>query len=310
MGGLGTLEKCYDSIQARGGSGRISPYSIPAIIANMAAGQISIHYGLRGISTCITNACASGANALGEAFEALRYGKASVALAGGAEATVTPIGIGAFQAMFALSRRNEDPTRASRPFDRSRDGFVCAEGSAVLVLETLERARTRGAKIYAEITGYGVSSDAHHTVQPSPEGRGARVSMQKALRSAGLNVEQIDYVNAHGTSTPQGDVHECKAIVSVFGDHATSGNLWVSSTKSMTGHLLGAAGALEGAVCALSCARGVVAPTINLEEKDPECAVDVVPNVARERRVRHALSNSFGFGGTNASLVFSQLESL
>jgi len=310
MGGLGTIERCAQSLQQRGGGGRMSPYSIPSIIPNMAAGQISIRYGLRGACACLTNACASGANALGAAMEAIRLGRASVAIAGGAEATVTPIGIGAFQAMFALSRRNDEPTRASRPFDKGRDGFVCGEGAALLVLEPLERAKKRGAKIYAEMTGYGMSSDAYHAVQPAPEGRGARRSMLKALASAGLDASQVDYLNAHGTSTPQGDAHECKAILSVFGDHAKSGNLWVSSTKSMTGHLLGAAGALEAAVCALSCERGVVPPTINVDDQDPECALDVVPNEARRRKVRHALSNSFGFGGSNASVVFSRLDSM
>ena len=229
-------------------------------------------------------------------------------VAGGAEATVTPVGIGGFEAMFALSRRNDDPKAASRPFDKGRDGFVCGEGSGILILESLTRAKKRGAKIYAEITGYGASSDANHLTQPAPKGEGAQRSMKMALRDAGLSPDKIDYINAHGTSTPVGDVAESQAIGAVFGDHALSKNLWVSSTKSMMGHLLGAAGAVESAVCALAIKEGRIPPTINLTEQDPECPLDYVANTARERRVRHALNNSFGFGGTNASLLFSAFE--
>jgi 3-oxoacyl-[acyl-carrier-protein] synthase II len=311
LGGLWTLEKTKAVLLEKGPS-KISPYAIPGIIANLAAGQLSMAHGLRGPSYCTTSACSSGAHALGEAFEWIRRGRAKVMVAGGAEATVSPVGIGGFEAMMALSRRNDDPKGASRPFDSGRDGFVCGEGSGVLVLESLSRAKKRGARIYAEITGYGASSDAYHLTQPAPEGEGAQRSMRMALRDAGLNPGQIDYINAHGTSTPVGDVGESQAISKVFGDHAlptTPDHLWVSSTKSMMGHLLGAAGAVESAVCALAIHERRVPPTINLTHPDPRCALDYVPLVARERTVTHALNNSFGFGGTNCSLVFSRFES-
>jgi 3-oxoacyl-[acyl-carrier-protein] synthase II len=234
-------------------------------------------------------------------------------VAGGAEATVSPVGIGGFEAMMALSRRNDDPKAASRPFDVGRDGFVCGEGSGVLVLESLTRAKARGARIYAEITGYGASSDAYHLTQPAPGGEGAQRSMKMALKDAGLAPDRIDYINAHGTSTPVGDIEESSAILKVFGEHAVpkpgGGHVWVSSTKSMMGHLLGAAGAVESAVCALAISSGKIPPTINLVHQDPKCTLDYVPNRARERRVRHALNNSFGFGGTNCSLVISRFES-
>ena len=305
IGGLFTLEEAKRTLMEKGPS-RLSPYSIPGLIANMAAGQVSMAHGLRGPSYCNTSACSSGAHALGEATEWIRRGKANVMVAGGAEATVTPVGIGSFAAMFALSKRNDEPEKASRPWDKNRDGFVCGEGSAVLVLESLTRAKKRGAKIYAEITGYGASSDAHHLTQPAPNGEGAQRSMRMALKDANVNPDQIDYVNAHGTSTPVGDVEESRAIEAVFGDHATSKKLWVSSTKSMTGHLLGAAGALESAICALSIHEGKVPPTINLDEPDPECNLDYVAHEARERKLRHVVNNSFGFGGTNCSLVLSR----
>jgi 3-oxoacyl-[acyl-carrier-protein] synthase II len=305
IGGLATLERAVNILHDKG-PGKVSPYTIPAIISNMAAAQICMAYDLRGISMWPSMACASGAHAIGEALQILRAGRAPVAIAGGTEATVTPTGIAAFQAMFALSRRNDQPTAASRPFDRGRDGFVCSEGAAIVVLEPLERAMARGAKIYAEVRGYGASSDAYHPVQPAPEGRGAHASMQRALHDAKLAPEAIEYINAHGTSTPQGDVQECRAILSVFGNHAASRQLWVSSTKSMTGHLLGAAGALEAAVSALACRDGKVPPTINVEDQDPECDLDVVPTEARQRPIQHALSNSFGFGGCNVSLVLSR----
>jgi len=312
LGGLWTLENTKALLLAKGPS-RISPYSIPGIIANLAAGQLSIAHGLRGPSYCTTSACSSGAHALGEATEWIRRGRAQVMVAGGAEATVSPVGIGGFEAMMALSRRNDDPKGASRPFDVGRDGFVCGEGSGVLILESLARARRRGAKIYAEITGYGASSDGYHITQPAPNGEGAQRSMRMALKDAGVSVDQVDYINAHGTSTPVGDVGESTAILKVFGDHAVPkphpGHLWVSSTKSMMGHLLGAAGAVESAVCALTIASGKVPPTINLTHQDPECTLDYVTNAARERRVRHALNNSFGFGGTNCSLLLSRFES-
>jgi len=233
-------------------------------------------------------------------------------VAGGAEATVSPVGIGGFEAMMALSKRNDDPKGASRPFDSGRDGFVCGEGSGVLVLESLARAKKRGAKIYAEITGYGASSDAYHLTQPAPEGEGAQRSMRMALKDAQRSPGDIDYINAHGTSTPVGDVGESQAIFKVFGDHAApsaKSHLWVSSTKSMMGHLLGAAGAVESAVCVLAIHEGRVPPTLNLTHPDPRCGLDYVPPVARERKVTHALNNSFGFGGTNCSLVFSRFES-
>ena len=307
LGGLFTLEKTKETLMAKGPT-KVSPYSIPGIIANLAAGQVSIAWGLRGPSYCTTSACSSGAHAIGEAAEWIRRGRCDVMVAGGAEATVTPVGISGFEAMFALSKRNDDPTRASRPFDKGRDGFVCGEGSGILVLESLSRAKKRGARIYAELTGYGASSDAHHLTQPAPEGEGAQRSMRMALEDAKLAPDAVDYVNAHGTSTPVGDVEESKAIAHVFHDHATSRKLAVSSTKSMMGHLLGAAGAVETAVCALTIAESKIAPTINLVDQDPQCPLDYVPNTMREKRVRHAMNNSFGFGGTNCTLVLSRYE--
>lgn len=307
LGGIQTLERTKEVLLTKG-SGKISPYSIPGIIANLAAGQVSMHHGLRGPSYCTTSACSSGAHALGEAFEWIRRGRAQVMVAGGAEATISPVGIGGFEAMMALSRRNDDPSTASRPWDKGRDGFVCGEGAGVMILESLSHAKKRGAKIYAELTGYGASSDANHLTQPAPEGEGAQRSMRMALKDAKVAPSDVDYVNAHGTSTPVGDVCESQAIERVFGAHAADKQLWVSSTKSMTGHLLGAAGALESAVCALALSEGRVPPTINLNDPDPECRLDYVPHTAREKRLRHALNNSFGFGGTNCSLLFSRFE--
>ena len=307
LGGLFTLEKTKQTLMEKGPQ-KISPYSIPGIIANLAAGQVSMQWGLRGPSYCTTSACSSGAHAIGEATEWLRRGRAQVMIAGGAEATVTPVGIGGFEAMYALSRRNDDPKAASRPFDKGRDGFVCGEGSGILILETLTHAKKRGARIYAEITGYGASSDANHLTQPAPHGEGAQRSMKMALRDANLSGDAIEYINAHGTSTPVGDIAESEAIAGVFGANATDKKLWVSSTKSMMGHLLGAAGAVESAICALALAEGRIPPTINLTDPDPQCPLDYVANTARERRIRHALNNSFGFGGTNCSLVLSRFE--
>jgi 3-oxoacyl-[acyl-carrier-protein] synthase II len=307
IGGLDLIERAKELLIARGPS-RLSPYTIPALIANLAAGQISIVYGLKGKSYCTTSACSSGAHGIGEAAEWIRRGRADVMIAGGAEATITPVAIGAFQAMYALSRRNDAPERASRPFDKGRDGFVCGEGAGVVVLESLTRAKKRGARIYAELTGYGASSDAFHLTQPAPEGEGAQRSMRSALKDAQLDPSLIDYVNAHGTSTPAGDKVECVAIHRVFGQHAEVGKLALSSTKSMTGHLLGAAGAVEAIFCIKTILDGVLPPTINVENQDPDCALDVVANVARPRKVAHAMSNSFGFGGTNATLVFSAFE--
>ena len=307
LGGLEVIESMGRTLMEKG-PGRISPYFIPSVIANLAAGQVSIAFGLRGPSYCNTSACSSSAHALGEAFEWIRRGRTDLMIAGGAESTITGLGVGGFCAMFALSRRNDDPPGASRPFDKGRDGFVIGEGAGTLILESLTRAKRRGATIYAEITGYGATSDAHHLTQPAPEGAGAQSAMRMALADAKLNPDQIDYMNAHGTSTPQGDIQESRAIERIFGEHATSKKLWVSSTKSMMGHLLGGAGAVEAALSALAIAKGLVPPTINLHDPDPECRLDYVPNVARERRIQHAMSNSFGFGGTNASLLLSRLS--
>jgi 3-oxoacyl-[acyl-carrier-protein] synthase II len=305
LGGLDGIEAMGRTLVDKGPS-RISPYFIPSVIANLAAGQVSMAHGLRGPSYCITSACSSSAHSIGEAYEWIRRGRTDVMIAGGSESTITGLGVGGFCAMFALSRRNDEPARASRPFDKGRDGFVIGEGAGTLVLETLTRAKRRGATIYAEITGYGASSDAYHLTKPAPEGEGAQRAMLMALADGKRNPSDIDYMNAHGTSTPAGDIEESRAIERVFGEHALSKKLWVSSTKSMIGHLLGGAGAVEAAYAALSIAHGVVPPTINLEDQDPECRLDYVPNVARERRINHAMSNSFGFGGTNASLLLSR----
>ncbi|HVU06011.1 MAG TPA: beta-ketoacyl-ACP synthase II [Polyangiaceae bacterium] len=307
IGGLENLEKVTLIVEQKG-PGRVSPYFIPSLIGNLAAGQVSIEHGLRGPTYCHTSACASSAHSICEAVEWIRRGEADVMVTGGAEAAITATGIAGFSAMFALSRRNDDPKGASRPFDKGRDGFVCGEGAGTLVLESLTRAKRRGAKILAEVTGWGASSDAYHITRPAPDGAGAVKAMKKALANARLNPSQIDYINAHGTSTPQGDIEESKAIATTFGPHATDKLLWVSSTKSMMGHLLGGAGAVEAAICVLAIRDGKVPPTINQTDPDPACALEYVPNVAKERRVRHAMSNSFGFGGTNASLVFSAFQ--
>ena len=304
LGGLENLERCTLLLDKKGPR-KISPYFIPSLIANMAAGQVSIAFGFKGPNFCHTSACSSSAHAVGEAFRWIREGRSDVMIAGGAEATITPIGIAGFSAMYALSRRNDEPQRASRPWDTARDGFVCGEGAGTLVLESLSRAKRRGARILAEITGFSATSDAYHITQPAPAGDGAVRAMKLALEDAKLDRSAIDYINAHGTSTPAGDVEEAKAIAATFGDHATEKKLWVSSTKSMMGHLLGAAGAVESAVCVKAIETGVVPPTINLEDQDPEANLEFVPNQARERRINHAMSNSFGFGGTNAALVFS-----
>jgi 3-oxoacyl-[acyl-carrier-protein] synthase II len=308
--GIGGLEYLYQhSIILRDkGPSKVSPYLIPTVIANLAAGQVAMAQNLRGPSYCNTSACSSSAHSLGEAFEWIRRGRTALMLAGGAEATVTGLGIGGFGAMFALSRRNDEPQRASRPWDRDRDGFVCSEGAGSLLLESLPHALARGAKIYGEIVGYGASCDAYHITKPSPNGEGAYRAMRMALEDGSLDPTDIDYVNAHGTSTPHGDVEEAHAIVKMFGEHALSKKLWVSSTKSVTGHMLGAAGAVEAAFCALAMRDGRVPPTANLENVDPECALDFVPLVARERQLKHVMSNSFGFGGTNVSLVLSRYD--
>lgn len=312
IGGLTYIDNT-SKVLAEKGPNKITPYFIPASISNLAPGQISMRHGLRGTSFTITSACASGAHAVGEAFRTIARGELDACVVGGAEAAVTPLGVGGFAAMRALSKRNDEPARASRPWDVDRDGFVIAEGAALLFLEELEHAKQRGAKIYAEVVGYGASADAYHLTQPAPEGEGAQRAMQAALRDAQLNPEQIDYLNAHGTSTPVGDLLELEAIRGTFGEHAGAQKqgrgLWVSSTKSMTGHLLGAAGGLEALLCALALADGVVPPTINLDKPAPEAqGMDLVPHEARRRPLRYALSNSFGFGGTNASLVLKKYE--
>jgi 3-oxoacyl-[acyl-carrier-protein] synthase II len=307
LGGLEGIEAMGRKLLEKGPS-KISPYFIPSVIANLASGQVSIAYGLRGPSYCNTSACSSSAHSIGEAFEWIRRGRSDLMIAGGAESTITGLGVGGFCAMFALSRRNDDPAGASRPFDKGRDGFVIGEGAGTLVLESLTRAKRRGATIYAEVTGYGATSDAHHLTQPAPEGAGAQRAMRMALEDAKLAPTAVDYINAHGTSTPQGDVEESRAIERVFGDHALSKKVWVSSTKSMMGHLLGGAGAVEAAISALAIAKGLIPPTINLVDQDPECRLDYVANKARERRIEHAMSNSFGFGGTNASLLLSRFK--
>jgi 3-oxoacyl-[acyl-carrier-protein] synthase II len=307
LGGLENLERCTLTLEHKG-PGKVSPYFIPSLIANMAAGQVSIAFGLRGPTLSHTSACSSSAHAIGEALRWMQRGEADVMVAGGAEATISPIGIAGFAAMFALSRRNDDPKGASRPWDKGRDGFVCGEGAGTLVLETLTRAKKRGARILAEVIGYGATSDAYHITKPAPNGAGGARAMRLALKDAKLAPDQIDYINAHGTSTPAGDTEESKAIADVCGAHALDKKVWVSSTKSMMGHLLGAAGAVEAGVCLKAIETGIVPPTINLVDPDPECVLDFVPLRARERRVRRALSNSFGFGGTNACLVFSAFE--
>ncbi|MFO0757783.1 MAG: beta-ketoacyl-ACP synthase II [Byssovorax sp.] len=308
--GIGGLEYLYQhsvTLHTKGPS-KVSPYFIPTVIANLAAGQVAMALNLRGPSYCNTSACSSSAHSLGEAFEWIRRGRTPIMLTGGAEAAVIGLGIGGFGAMFALSRRNDDPTTASRPWDKGRDGFVCSEGAGSLLLESLSHAKARGARIYAEVTGYGASCDAYHITKPAPDGEGAQRAMKMALTDARLAPSDIDYINAHGTSTPQGDIEETRAILGTFGDHAASKKLWVSSTKSVMGHLLGGAGGVEAALSALALHHGQVPPTANLRDPDPECTLDYVPLEARERKLKHVMSNSFGFGGTNVSLVLSRFE--
>ena len=279
----------------------MSPFMIPMLISNMASGLFSMFHDLRGPNYATVSACATASHAIGEAWRTLKMGDAQMMFAGGAEAAIVPIGIGGFCAMKAMSTRNDDPQHASRPFDKQRDGFVMGEGAGALVLEELGHARKRGAKIYCEIVGYGNTADAHHLTAPAPEGEGAARCMKMALRHGGLNPPDISYVNAHGTSTPQGDIAETQAVKAVFGDHARK--LAVSSTKGATGHMLGAAGAVEMTICALALQHDVVPPTINYEFPDPECDLDYVPNTAREMKVNAVINNSFGFGGHNASIV-------
>lgn len=306
--GIGGLDEIHRSAVAfeREGHRALSPFFVPRVLVNMAAGLIILRYGLSGPSLAPATACAAGNHAIGEAWRTIRAGEADVLLAGGTEAAVLPLAIGAFGAMKALSRRNDDPTTASRPFDRDRDGFVLSEGAALLVVEELEHARRRGACIRAELVGYGSSSDPHHMTAPDPEGRGAVLCMERALRAAGVPRDEVDLVNAHGTSTPLNDVAETRAIHAVFGDHAR--RLAVVSTKSMTGHLLGAAGGIEAVATVLSVQEGLIPPTATLQEPDPACDLDYVPRVAREQDVRVAISNGFGFGGANATIVFRRFE--
>jgi 3-oxoacyl-[acyl-carrier-protein] synthase II len=303
IGGLPLIEEMHRKMLDKG-PGRISPFFIPGLIVNLAAGHISIRFTCKGPSSAPATACATGAHAIGDAYKIIQRDEADVMFAGGTEAVITPLAVGGFAAMRALSTRNDDPQHASRPWDLNRDGFVMGEGAGILLLEERERAIRRGANIYCELTGYGMSSDAYHITSPAEDGSGMINVMRRALKDAGLQPEDIDYINAHGTSTPLGDKAETVAIKGVFGDHAYK--LAVSSTKSMTGHLLGAAGGFEAAVAAMVVKEDILPPTINHETPDPDCDLDYVPNQARRKEVRHVLSNSFGFGGTNATLVFSK----
>ncbi|HSY10535.1 MAG TPA: beta-ketoacyl-ACP synthase II [Candidatus Dormibacteraeota bacterium] len=300
IGGLKTTAEQHNILVERG-PGRLSPFMIPMLISNMASGLFSMFYNLRGPNFATCSACATANHAIGEAWRAIKMGDAPVMFAGGAEAAIVPVGIGGFCAMRAMSTRNDDPKHASRPFDKERDGFVMGEGAGVVVLEELEHAKKRGAKIYCEVTGYGNTADAYHLTAPSPDGEGAARCMKMALKTGGLKIEDVNYINAHGTSTPQGDACETQAIKTVFGELAKK--VAVSSTKGATGHMLGAAGAVETAVCALAIKNGVVPPTINYQVPDPECDLDYVPNTAREMKVNAIINNSFGFGGHNASIA-------
>src|SRR5438105_7728529 len=300
IGGLETTAEQHTILLERG-PGRLSPFMIPMLILNMASGLFSMYYKLRGPNFATCSACATSSHALGEAWRTIKMGDAQIIFAGGAEATIVPIGIGGFCAMRAMSTRNDDPKHASRPFDKERDGFVMGEGAGVLVLEELEHAKRRGAKIYCEVVGYGNTADAHHLTAPAPHGERAARCMKMALRQSGLRLDDVSYINAHGTSTPQGDIAETEAIKTVFGDHAR--NLAVSSTKGATGHMLGAAGAVEMIVCTKAIQADIVPPTINYEFPDPECDLDYVPNKARQLKVNAVINNSFGFGGHNASLI-------
>jgi 3-oxoacyl-[acyl-carrier-protein] synthase II len=305
IGGLKTMEDQHTILMNRGPS-RISPFMIPMLISNMASGIISMEHGLQGPNYATVSACATSAHGIGEAWRMIREGDADAFVAGGSEAAIVPLGIGGFGAMKALSTRNDEPTRASRPFDKGRDGFVMGEGAGILVMEELEHAKARGANIYAEIAGYGLSADAYHMTTPLENGEGAQRCMRMALKKAGLNPEQVDYVNAHGTSTPVGDLCETRAVKAVFGQHAH--HLSVSSTKSMTGHLLGAAGVVESIACIMAIQNSLVPPTINLENPEEECDLDFTPLTAKERKIRVAVNNSFGFGGHNATLIIRAFE--
>ena len=305
IGGFTTIEREHKAL-LEGGPRKISPFFIPSAIINLAAGQVSIRFGAKGPNSATCTACSASAHAVGDAFEIIKRSDADVMIAGGSEAAITPMGIGGFGALRALSTRNEEPERASRPFDKDRDGFIVGEGSGVLILEEYERARARGARIYAELIGYGMSADAYHITAPSEDGDGPFRVMGAAMRSAGVSANDVDYINAHGTSTPHGDKVETIAIKRCFGDRAK--RIAISSTKSMTGHLLGAAGGLEAGITALAVHHQMAPPTTNLEHPDPECDLDYVPNKRRAMRIEYALSNSFGFGGTNAALLFKRYE--
>jgi 3-oxoacyl-[acyl-carrier-protein] synthase II len=305
IGGLPAIEKWHDVLKEKGPD-RVTPFFIPMVIINLASGQASIVLGAKGPNSSAVTACATGNNCIGDAFKIIERGDADVMVAGGTESVISPLCIAGFSAMKALSTRNDDPQGASRPFDRDRDGFVIGEGAGVLILEELEYAKGRGANILAEIVGYGMTADAYHMTSPAPEGEGAARCMEAALRDGGVSPEEVDYINAHGTSTPQGDIAETQAIKGLFREHAR--NVAMSSTKSMTGHLLGAAGGIEGVFTVLSIDRGIMPPTINYKTPDPECDLDYVPNSAREGKINVAMSNSFGFGGTNATLIFKRFE--
>jgi len=305
IGGLSTIEK-YHQISLERGPRKITPFFIPMVISNMSAGQISIVYGAKGPNLSLTTACAAGTHAVGEAFRSISRGDCDIAITGGSESTVCPLAVGGFTAMKALSKRNEDPEKACRPFDKDRDGFIISEGGGMMILEELEYARSRGADILAEVVGFGLSGDGFHMAAPPEDGNGAVRCMKMALDDAGITPEDIDYINANGTSTPLNDVVETRAIKTVFGEHARK--LAISSTKSMTGHMLGGAGGIESVFLALSIKNQIIPPTINLENPDPECDLDYVPNKARETVIRAAISNSFGFGGTNAVLAMKKYE--
>ncbi len=304
LGGVTTIEATCKTLSEKGPRHGFSPFFVPMIIVNLASGNLSIRFGAKGPNLSQVSACSTGTHAIGDAARVIERGDADAMICGGTEATITPLGVGGFNAMRALSTRNDAPQQASRPFDKDRDGFVIAEGSGILVIEEMEHAKQRGAKIYAEISGYAANADAHHITSPAPEGEGAQRCMRLALKDAKLQPSDVGYINAHGTSTEINDATETLAIKKVFGDHARK--LMISSTKSMTGHMLGATGGVEAAICALTLSRGVIAPTINYTTPDPACDLDYVPNTAREARVQHVLTNSFGFGGTNACLVLSR----
>lgn len=305
IGGLQTWEEQHTILMEKGPK-RVSPFFIPMMIANMASGQISMLTGAKGPNSTAVTACATGTHSIGDSFRLIRDGEADVMICGGAEATIVPMGMAGFCALRAMSTRNDEPEKASRPFDKDRDGFVMGEGSGILVLESLEHAMKRGARIYAEVVGYGMSADAHHMTDPAPGGEGAARCMKHALRSAGMTPEDIGYINAHGTSTGAGDKAETAAVKTVFGDYAYK--VPVSSTKSMTGHLLGAAGGVEAVIIALTLRNGMIPPTINLDNPDEDCDLDYVPNTPRKAEVKAAMSNSFGFGGHNATIIFKKYE--